>query len=68
MANAIRKYWVAVYSSVDKFLTNNSEEFVSDKLFCLCEALNIRLKTTGAELPLSNGLVERQSNTVRNVE
>ena len=60
-ANAIRKHWVAVYSSVDKFLTNNSGKFVSDKLFCLCEALNIRLKTSGAESPLSNGLIERHN-------
>ena len=68
IANSIMKNWVAVYGSVDKFLTNNSGEFVNDALLHFCEALNIRLKTTGAELPWSHGLVERHSSTIRNVE
>ena len=58
IANAIMMYWVAVYGSVDKFLANKGGEFVNEELLRLCEALNIRLQTTGAKSPWSNGLVE----------
>ena len=61
IVNAIMKYWVAVYGTVDKFLTDNGSEFVNEELMTLCEALNIKVHTTGAESPCSNGIIERHN-------
>ena len=43
------KYWVAVYGTVDTFLTENGGEFVNEEFMLLCEALNIKVHTTGVE-------------------
>ena len=58
IVNAIMKYWVAVYETADKFLTDNGGEFVNEELMTLCEALNIKVHTTGAESPWSNRTIE----------
>ena len=49
IVNSIMKYWVAVYGTVDTFLTENGGEFVNEEFMLLCEALNIKVHTTGAE-------------------
>ena len=51
-------HWVVVHGTVDKFLTDNGGEFVNEELMTLCEALNIKVHTTGAESPWSNGIIE----------
>ena len=56
--NASTKYWDVVYGTVDKFLTDNGGEFVNEELITLCEALNIKVHTTGGESPCSNGIIE----------
>ena len=58
--NAILRNWISIdiYGSADQFLTDNGREFVNDDFLRLCEAFNIKVKTTGAEVPWSNGLVE----------
>ena len=52
------KYWVALYGTVDKFLTDSGGEFVNEELITLCEMLNIKVHTTGAESPWSNRIIE----------
>ena len=54
----IFSHWIGIYGSAGKFLTDNGGEFVNDQFLELCEAFNICVKTTGAESPWSNGLVE----------
>ena len=56
--NAIMKYWIAVYGTVYKFVTDNGGEFVNEELMTLCKALNIKVHTTGAESPWLNGIIE----------
>ena len=56
--NAIMKYWIAVYGTVYKFVTDNGGEFVNEELMTLCKALNIKVQTTGAESPWLNGIIE----------
>ena len=56
--NAIMKYWIAVYGTGYKFVTDNGGEFVNEELMTLCKALNIKVHTTGAESPWLNGIIE----------
>ena len=59
--NAILRNWISIYGSADQFLTDNGGEFVNDDFLKLCEAFNIKVKTTGAEAPWSNGMVEHHN-------
>ena len=59
--DAILRNWISIYGSANQFLTDNGGVFVNDNLLKLCEAFNIKVKTTGAEAPWSNGLVERHN-------
>ena len=53
--------WISVYGAAENFLTDNGGEFENQDFIQLCEAFNISVKTTGAEAPWSNGLVERHN-------
>ena len=57
----IFKCWVSVFGCPDKFLVDNGGEFNNEKFRDMCEKLNIVIKTTAAESPWSNGLVERHN-------
>ena len=59
----IFKIWISVFGSPAKFLTDYGGEFANIMFISMCESLGIVIKTTAAELPWSNSLVERQSNT-----
>ena len=47
-----------MYGSPDKFLSDNGGKFINEEFTELCESFNITVKTTGAEAPWSNGLIE----------
>lgn len=51
---AIFKIWISVYSSTEKFLTDNSREFRKDDFIQLCERF-------ATESPWNNGSVELQN-------
>ena len=53
-----------MYGSAEKFLSDNGGEFCNQDFLNLCEAFNITVKTTSAESPWSNGLVERHNLTI----
>ena len=53
--------WISVYSLAQKFLTDSGGEFANTEFTQLCESLGITIKTTSAEAPWSNGLVERRN-------
>ena len=58
------KAWIALFGPPKKFLMDNGGEFVNEKFIELAEAFNIRIMTTAAESPWSNGLVERHNGTL----
>ena len=57
----IFKNWISIYGTAGSFLTDNGGEFANQKFLDMCESMNITVKTTGAESPWSNGLVERHN-------
>ena len=51
--------WISIFGPPQSFLTDNGTEFANHQLREMAEAMNIRLKSSPAEAPYSNGLVER---------
>ena len=60
----IIKGWVSIFGPPQKFLTDNGGEFCNKVMLELAESMNIRILTTAAESPWSNGLVERHNATL----
>ena len=58
--------WICIFGPPTKFLSDSGREFTNQDLLDLCEKMNIVVKTTAAESPWSNGLVE-QHNAVINL-
>ena len=50
------------------FLSDNGGEFNNDILCEMDEQLNINVKTTSAESPWSNGIVEKHNGVIRNMK
>ena len=61
ISTLIFKIWVSVYGAPEKFLTNNGGKFANAKFIEMAESLGITVKTTIAEAPWSNRLVERHN-------
>ena len=61
---SILQNWIAVYGTAEKFLSDNGGEFCNPEFINLCEGFNITVKTTAAESPWSNGLVERHNQII----
>ena len=61
ITESILENWISVLSSADQFLSDNGGEFTNEKLMEMCKSLNINFKTTSAEIPWSNGLIERHN-------
>lgn len=59
--SGICKIWITIFGPPQKFLTDNGGEFANEKFLDLAEKMNIRVMTTAAESPWSNGLVERHN-------
>ena len=57
----IFQVWISVFGTADKFLVDNGGEFNNDEFISMCENVNIRICTTAAYSPWSNGLVERHN-------
>ena len=60
----IFQIWISIFGSAKKFLVDNAGEFDNDEFRSLCENVNIRICTTAAESPWSNGIVERHNATL----
>ena len=60
----IFKCWIGVFGPPERFLTDNGGEFANYHFLELAEKYNIRVMTTAAESPWSNGLVERHNATL----
>ena len=57
----IFKIWISVYGKPQKILTDNGGEFANSAFLEMAEQLDITVKTTAAESPWSNGVVERHN-------
>ena len=64
VVDALFKIWICVYGSPIGFLSDNGGEFANAEFLSLCESFNVKVKTTAAESPWSNGTVERNNQTI----
>ena len=60
----IFKIWISVFGAPSKYFRDNGGEFVNDSFLDMCETFNIRVMTTAAESPWSNGLCERHNAVI----
>ena len=67
IVDALLKNWIAVYGTPEKFLMDNGGEFANSDLINMAERFGITIKTTAAESPWSNGLVERHNQIIGNM-
>ncbi|CAL4061416.1 unnamed protein product [Meganyctiphanes norvegica] len=51
--------WITTFGAPKKILTDNGREFNNSEMRALGEAFNIKIMTTAAESPWSNGICER---------
>ena len=63
----LRFYWIAVFGAPNKTLSDNDREFVGEAFHEMCERFNIKIQTTPAYSPLSNGVCETQSDSNNNL-
>lgn len=55
------EHWISTFGCPQKILVDNGGEFANREFETFCENMNIRIQTTAAESPWSNGLVERHN-------
>ena len=60
----IFRIWIAVYGTPQKFLTANGGKFAKSEFLEMADNLGITVHTTAAESPWSNGVVERNNQTL----
>ena len=57
IAEAIIKYWIAIFSAPKVILSDNGCEFNIELLREVCKQFNITMTSTAAEAPWSNGIL-----------
>ena len=65
ITNVILKTWMSYFGQPKWFLANNGGEFSNDEYKQMCEQFNIKVSTTAAESPQSNGLCERHNGVIK---
>ena len=63
----LMKHWIAIFGPPKKIFSDNGGEFIGDSFVEICEQFNIKFKTTASESPWSNGLCERQNQTLTSI-
>ena len=63
----IFKDWISIFGTPKLFLSDNGGEFNNDIFREMGEQLNINVKTTSAESPWSNGIVEKHNGVIGNM-
>ena len=58
--NKLCKHWIALFGTPPNVLSDNGGDFNNEDFREMGELLNINICTIGAELPWSNGIVEKQ--------
>ena len=64
--NKIFKHWIAIFETPNLFLSDK-EEFNNELFREMGKQLNINIKTTAAESPWSNSIVEKQNGVIGNM-
>ena len=64
IVDEIFKIWIKISGYPKKILVDNGGEFDNQDFCDFCENLNITMKTTAAESPWSNGMVERHNGII----
>ena len=64
VTQAIARIWIYVYGTLHKFMNGNGGEFANSDFLEMCEQFGIVPLTTAAESPWSNGVVERNNQTL----
>ena len=67
IVSGIMRCWVSIFGVPRKFLTDNGGEFANELFIEMAEQFGIRVMTTAAESPWSNGLVERHNATLAEI-
>ncbi|XP_057299172.1 uncharacterized protein LOC130629827 [Hydractinia symbiolongicarpus] len=57
----IFEIWIGTFGCAGKFMVDNGGEFDNSEFIDFCENFNIRVVTTAAESPWSNGIVDRHN-------
>ena len=63
----IFKHWIALFGTPKLFLSDNGGEFNNNIFREMGAQLNINVKTTGAESPCSNGVLEKHNGIIGNM-
>ena len=62
------KHWIGLFRSPEHaIVTDNGGEFSNEIMRSLCENFNLVVKTTAAYSPFSNGICERQNDTLSHI-
>ena len=59
--------WIAIFGAPSKIITDNGGEFNNNEMRALGESFNIKVLSTAAESPWSNGIVERLNAVLGNM-
>ena len=62
--NAIMSRWISIFGSPRQVLSDNGGEFNNEDFRSMAESFNIRVTTTAAESPWSNGCNERYNGII----
>ena len=65
--HAILTSWISIFGCPKQFLSDNGREFNNDEFRLMADALNIRVCTTAAESPWSNGCNERYNGILSGI-
>ena len=61
------KHWVAIFGTPNIFLSDNRREFNNELFREMGKQFNINIKSTAAESPWSNDIVEKQNGVIGNM-
>ena len=61
------KCWISLFGSPNTVFGDNGAEFVSKEFINLCENFNMKVKTTAAEAPWTNGICERHNAIITDI-
>ena len=64
---SVFKHWIALFGVLKQILSDNGSEFNNQVFRELGQLLNIEVKTTGAEPPWSNGIIEQYNGIIGNM-
>ena len=65
--NKIFKHWIAIFDETPNLFLSDKEEFNNELFREMGKQLNINIKTTAAESPWSNSIVEKQNGVIGNM-